>query len=119
MRALIVAGLLCITSPVLAVAQEAVTRTSPLTTMGTTRTSERFVACLLPVVQRDFPASSVTVAKGGWNRTIFVTGGAQPVTVAVVDIGDGQGGKSSITIRTEKPHGQPGLGIIKAARNCS
>ncbi|MGF6493697.1 hypothetical protein ABIE56_001880 [Luteibacter sp. 621] len=119
MRTLIIAGWMGLATPVVAMAQEAVTRTSPITTMGTTRTPEQFVACMLPAVQKDFPASSASESKGGSHQTLLVTAGPQPVNVAVVDIGDGDKGKSLVVIHTEKPHGQPGMGIIKAARNCT
>jgi hypothetical protein len=97
-------------------APQGVTRTSPLTSFSTHKTSDAFAQCVLDASRSAFPASRVETKKTG--KVISIIPASSADAVAVIDVEEGDSGGGMVIIRTAS-RGQPQRDpSVKIARNC-
>jgi hypothetical protein len=116
-RTSIIAGLFCLGLPLLADAAEPVSQNSPSTSFSTTRKPDEFLACLMPVVRKDFPQSQAAAKSD--DREVHIIDGTTPGNLAIIKVINDGRLSSLVLITTEAPASRQGRNIINAARNCS
>lgn len=117
MYRLLIASVVCVSAICSAETREGVTRTSPLTTFSTHRSSDVFSQCVLDAVQKEFPVSRIDSKQTG--KEILVSRSPTDDIVAIIDVQDRPGGGGAmVMMRTASPTQPQRDPIVKKARNC-